>query len=158
LKMVTEIIEKQFKASEVDLVYRTRIPQSELIKITCSKESFELLKRFYDPDKLEHIETSYVVLLNKAGRVLGVKKLGEGGIDHCIIDPRIVFQTALLSNATGIILSHNHPSGNRKISEADRKITKQIKEAGELLSISVLDHIIITEQDKYVSFADEGEL
>ena len=74
-----------------------------------------------------------------------------------MVDVRVIFQVALKANATSIMIAHNHPSGNLQVSDADRKITRQIKEAGALLDIPLLDHIILT-SDGYLSFADDGYL
>jgi DNA repair protein RadC len=78
-----------------------------------------------------------------------------GGISGTVTDVRMIMQTALKSNASAIILAHNHPSGNTEPSDADKKITSKIKEAGQLLEIAVLDHLILT-SETYLSFADEG--
>ena len=90
--------------------------------------------------------------------VLGIASLFKGGVVGTIIDPRVIFQYALKTNAAQIILAHNHPSGNLKPSDADISITKKIKEGGIHLDINVLDHIILTVDERYYSFAEEGEL
>lgn len=95
-----------------------------------------------------------LILLNNANRVLGICIVSQGGITDTVVDPKLIFSTALKANATCIMLCHNHPSGNLRPSEADVKITNQCKRAGELLEIRVLDHIIISSE--YYSFADEG--
>ncbi len=82
-------------------------------------------------------------------------KVSEGGIDACIVDIRRIFQGALLSNSTSIIIAHNHPSGNLKTSQADIRLTNEIKKAGEFLKIKLLDSIILT-STTYFSFADGG--
>jgi DNA repair protein RadC len=97
------------------------------------------------------------MFLSRSNEVQGILKVSEGGIDACIVDCRKIFQGALLANSCSIILAHNHPSGNLKPSAKDIQITKEIKKAGELLRISVLDHIILTSEG-YLSLADEGLL
>ena len=92
-----------------------------------------------------------VLCLNRANKVLGWAKIGQGGISGTVADPKVIFQIALKANASSIILAHNHPS------EADNKLTRKIKNAGELLDLPVLDHIILID-DGYYSFADEGNL
>ena len=83
--------------------------------------------------------------------------MSSGGINQSVVDLRILFKNALEHLATGIIIAHNHPSGNLKPSSEDLKITKQIAEAGKILNIQLLDHLIIT-QNSYLSFADENLL
>ena len=102
-------------------------------------------------------ESFYILCLNAKCDVIGFRKIADGGIDAVVVDCRIVFSTALLCNATSIILAHNHPSGTLNPSSADRLLTTKIKNGGEILNIKVLDHIILTE-DSYYSFADNGEL
>ena len=105
----------------------------------------------------EHIEYAYVMLLNRSNRLLGVKQLSMGGISGTVIDPKIVFQTALKANASCIILAHNHPSGEIVPSEQDNSLTSKLKSAGEFLDLPLLDHLILT-QDKYFSYKDEGRI
>jgi DNA repair protein RadC len=97
-------------------------------------------------------------MLNKANKVLGYSKISSGGISGTLVDPKLIFQTALKANASSIILAHNHPSGNKQPSDADTRITKKCTGAGTLLDITVLDHLIITPDDLYYSYADEGTL
>ncbi|MBD3907313.1 JAB domain-containing protein, partial [Chryseobacterium muglaense] len=84
-----------------------------------------------------------------------IKKISECGISSTLVDVRIILQAALLCNASGIIISHNHPSGNLKPSSCDIKMTTQIKEAAKLMSMTLLDHVIMT-SDSHYSFADDG--
>lgn len=103
---------------------------------------------------LQH-EEFWVLLMNRANRVMGKHMISRGGISGTIADPKVIFNRALLSQSSAIILVHNHPSGNTQPSQADRDITKKMRKAGDLLDLPVLDHIIIAE-DGYFSFADEG--
>ena len=100
-------------------------------------------------------EEFWVLYLNNSNKVIYKAQLSKGGITGTVVDIRIIFKMALEQNATGLILSHNHPSGKLIASEADLKITKRIKEAGQTLEIQVLDHLIITETG-YLSFQGEG--
>ncbi|MNS54902.1 hypothetical protein D3C72_877200 [compost metagenome] len=95
--------------------------------------------------------------MNNSNGVLHKYQLSKGGITGTVVDVRLVFKVAIEQNATAIILAHNHPSGVLYPSEADRKITKKLKTAGENLDIRVLDHVIITE-NSYYSFGDDGIL
>ena len=126
-----------------------------MVKLTCSRDSFDLLKDSWEDQ--DYCETFKVILLNRASKVIGVKTISTGGITGTVADPKLIFQTALLCHAVSIILAHNHPSGNKRPSEADIKLTQRLKNGGLYLEIAVLDHIIMAEDD-YYSFADEGEL
>jgi len=98
-----------------------------------------------------------MLLLDQGNNVLGYYKVSEGGITGTVVDIRLVFSTVLKSLATGIVLIHNHPSGNIWPSKKDVELTRKIKKAGEILDITVCDHIIVT-PERYYSFADNGEL
>lgn len=123
-------------------------------KITCSDDAYQLMK----PELLDlpH-EVFWVILLNRANQVIKKQIVSTGGVSGTIADPKIIFKAALDNLSSAIILVHNHPSGNLKPSQADIQLTKKMKEAGALLEIPVLDHIIFTD-DNYFSFADEGIL
>nr|WP_315202161.1 DNA repair protein RadC [uncultured Flavobacterium sp.] len=124
----------------------------ELTKITSSKAVFEVMHPIIG--ELPH-EEFWVLFLNNSNKILFKTQLSKGGMTGTIVDVRIVFKMAFEQNATAIILTHNHPSGKLRASDADIQITKKIKTAGQQLDIPVLDHIIITENG-YYSFADEG--
>ena len=145
------------KVAEIEINYKNRVNPSDRPKITRSQDCFELLKSIWNMDKIEYVEEFYVVLLNRANRVLGVSRISEGATAGCIVDPKRVFQAALKSNASGIILAHNHPSGQTVPSDSDVNITNKIKNAGSFLEISVLDHLIITPYE-FFSFSDNGYL
>jgi DNA repair protein RadC len=124
----------------------------ELTKITSSKAVFEVMQPIIG--ELPH-EEFWVLFLNNSNKILFKSQLSKGGMTGTIVDVRIVFKIAFEQNATAIILTHNHPSGKLRASDADIQITKKIKAGGEQLDIPVLDHIIITETG-YYSFVDEG--
>jgi DNA repair protein RadC len=126
----------------------------ELKKITSSKTTYELMQPIIG--ELPH-EEFWVLYLNNANKVLLKSQQGKGGITGTLVDVRLVFKTAFELGATALILCHNHPSGNVKPSEADKKLTQKLKVAGENLDIQVLDHLIVTENG-YFSFADEDLL
>jgi len=128
--------------------------QFEKPKITSSRDVFELLK----PDLIDiSHEEFWVLLLNRANRVLKKCQISQGGVSGTVADPKIIFKMALENLASGIILAHNHPSGNLTASQADIDLTRKLKEAGKLLEVQVLDHLILGGL-KYFSFADEGLL
>lgn len=141
--------------AEVELVYRTKIKASKRPQISDSKLAFQILLNSWDHDKIELVEQFKILLLNKSNRVLGIAQISSGGISGTVADPRHIFALALKANATGIILSHNHPSGNLKPSSADELLTEKLRQAGTFLEIKILDHLILC-SDQYYSFADEG--
>jgi DNA repair protein RadC len=123
-------------------------------KIGGSADAFEILKA--DLLDIPH-EAFWILLLNRANRVIKKHQISQGGVAGTVADPKIIFKIAVEELASGIILAHNHPSGNLTASQADIDLTKKLKESGKLLDIQVLDHIIIAGK-KYFSFADEGLL
>jgi len=124
----------------------------DLIKVTSSKKIFEMMQPIMG--ELAH-EEFWVLFLNNSNKIISKSQLSKGGMTGTIVDVRLVFKLALENGATGLILCHNHPSGNLEPSKADKEITKKLKAAGESLDVKVLDHLIITET-KYYSFVDEG--
>ena len=124
------------------------------IKISSSNDIYQLIKpELMDLPK----EEFWIILLNRANRLIKKEQISSGGISGTVADPKIIFKAALDQYASSIILVHNHPSGNLKPSQADINLTKKMKEAGKLLEIPVLDHIIFSNEG-YLSFADEGML
>jgi len=124
----------------------------ELRKITSSKVVFNIMQPIIG--ELPH-EEFWVLYLNNSNKVIYKSQLSKGGITGTVVDIRLIFKTAFEYNATAIILTHNHPSGVLQASDADKQITRKLKDAGKNLDINVLDHIIITEKG-YFSFMDEG--
>lgn len=123
-------------------------------KITCSNDAYTYLSP-YLLDKT--IEEFWILILNKANKVIASRKISQGGISGTVADPKIIFKAALDERGSSIILAHNHPSGNITASNNDIKLTKKLKQAGETLDLPVLDHIIFSDEH-YFSFADEGIL
>jgi DNA repair protein RadC len=145
--------------AEVSLIYVTKVKPSERLVISCSRDAHKIFFDSWNQSTIEHKETFKMLLLNRANKVLGITTISEGGLSGTVTDVRLIYQYAIKGNACGIIIAHNHPSGNINPSESDMKITNKIKEAGNLLDIQLLDHIILTpERDLYRSFADEGQL
>lgn len=140
--------------AEISVRYSHPVPARERIKISSSRDLFDQLTNIFE-DVMEHHERFVIVMLSRSNQILGYYKLSEGGLSGTVADPKMIFQVALKANASSIILSHNHPSGNPKPSEADISLTKKIKEAGSFLDLPILDHLIVT-ADYYFSFADEG--
>ncbi|NQV01400.1 MAG: DNA repair protein RadC [Bacteroidia bacterium] len=117
-----------------------------------SQDAFSVFKTVMQDKPYEEF---WILLLNRANRLIRKECISEGGISGTVVDPKKIFKVALDYHATGIILGHNHPSGNTKPSESDIRITNKIVEAGKLLEVSVLDHIIVTDSE-FFSFSDQG--
>lgn len=143
--------------SEIELIYRTKVKASDRPQIKSSNDAYRLALSAWNPDKIELFEQFKVLLLNNANRALGIYEVSSGGITGTVVDVRLIFSAALKANATALIMIHNHPSGQLKASEADKQITRKVKEAGKILDISLLDSLIIT-PETYYSFADDGAL
>ena len=153
----TNIQSALYQVSEVELIYKSKMKASDRPKITSSKDAYNILIHCWNENKLDLQEQFKVLFLNRANKVLGVFEVSTGGITGTVADSRLIFAAALKMNACSLVLSHNHPSGNLKPSRQDEELTLKIKQAGELLDIKVLDHIIVT-GEAYYSFADEGLL
>lgn len=143
--------------SEIELIYKTKVKNSERPQIKSSKDAYKLILSAWDHNKIEFFEQFKVLLLNQAHKALGIYEISSGGIAGTVVDLRLIFTSALKANATYLMMIHNHPSGNLTASEADKQITRKVKEAGRLLDITLLDSLIIT-SESYYSFADEGAL
>ncbi len=126
----------------------SKVPET----IGSSKDAYIIMKRHLVD--LNH-EEFWIILTGRSQKVLGKELVSKGGISETIVDPKIIFGIALQHQATNIYLVHNHPSGNLKPSQNDIILTKRLAEAGRIMDIKILDHIIIAEKS-YYSFADEG--
>jgi DNA repair protein RadC len=132
--------------------------QKNKIQIKTSADAFDILFPLFDKDIIEYQEQFFLLLLNYANRVLGWIKLSSGGTTGTVVDPKMVFSIALKTNASGLVLCHNHPSSNLSPSQSDQVLTKKIREGGSFLDIKLLDHLIVSPEGVYFSFADEGML
>ncbi|TLX76907.1 JAB domain-containing protein [Labilibacter sediminis] len=123
-------------------------------KISGSRDVYEMMHPILAD--LPH-EEFWIILLNRANKVIGHQRISQGGIAGTVIDSRMIMKLAIDQLASSIILCHNHPSGNKMPSNQDKTITQKLKKAGSIMDIPVLDHIIVTDAG-YYSFADEGEV
>lgn len=144
-RVVAELIPKYNKKNQLPSV-----------KVDSSATASEFIRKFYPVD-LNYREAFVALYLNRANNVQGFTIISTGGLSGTVADPKLIFQNALLCNASSLIVSHNHPSGNVKPSHADINVTKKIKEVGTALNLPLIDHVILTENDLF-SFADEGLL
>lgn len=146
------------KVNEISIKYQGNFKISQAPKITSSSSATELLFEAWNKDQIGLQECFKVLLLNNANKVKGIYGVSTGGITGTMVDLRIVFAVILKSLTTSVILAHNHPSGTLRPSEADKRLTEKIKKAAMLFDVKVLDHLIITPDGDYYSFADNGIL
>lgn len=144
-----------YTVGEVELTYKSTSKSRS--KIYSSEDAYKYLLPTYKEGTICYKEYFKVLFLNQSSQILGYTLISEGGITETCADVRVILQAALLTNSVTIILAHNHPSGSMKPSRQDMEITKQVKDAAQLMRIKVLDHIILTDTG-YYSFADEGQL
>lgn len=144
--------------------YKSNLPQITLklkkgeelnCKIMTSKDAADLFRKVWDNDSLLIYESMIVIFLNRQNNTIGWFKMSQGGLSGTLMDNRLILATALNCLAQGIIICHNHPSGNLTPSEADTKLTKKLEEAGKIMDINLLDSLILTETDHF-SYADNG--
>ena len=152
--MESKIANKQ-EVAEVELRYKTNVHPDNRAQIKSSQDAYRILFDSWNKNTIEHIEEFKLLLMNRANRVLGMVSLSKGSTSGSIVDIKVILQYAIKANASSIIVSHNHPSGNPEPSESDRKITNRIKQSCDLIEISCLDHLIVLPVEGYFSFSDE---
>lgn len=148
---------KLFEGAEVQISYNPKFKVSERPQIRSSNDAYRILRQQWDSGKIEFLEEFKILLLNRRNRVLGMVNISQGGVAATAVDSKIVFASALKANASGIILCHNHPSGELDPSTEDITLTNKLKLGAELLDIDILDHLIIGVH-AYYSFSDLGML
>ena len=137
-------------------ILKTEKTDFEKVQISSSKNAADYIRQFYSDD-IEIYESFFILLLNRANKTIGYAKISQGGITGTYVDKKIIAKYIIDSLASGVIIAHNHPSGQLVPSDADKRITKDIKEVCSLIDSSLLDHVILT-ADNYFSFSDEGIL
>ena len=145
------------KVAEVEITYRPKFKVSERPQISKSKDAYDILMQQWDFGKIALLEEFKILLLNRRNRVLGIVHISSGGLSGTVADPKVIFTAALKGCASGIILCHNHPSGELDPSNEDLSLTRRLVDAGKMLDLKILDHLIICD-DRYYSFGDEGIL
>lgn len=126
-------------------------------KIASSRDVNEYVRQFYHED-IEVYESFFILLLNRANNTEGYAKISQGGTAGTVVDIKIIAKYCVDSLASSVIIVHNHPSGNTNPSNSDRRITERVKKALDYLEIQLLDHLILSPEGEYYSFADEGNL
>ena len=147
---------KTYKANCPELKVQLKRDAIKKVKITNSKDSADFFRELWD-DSIGIYESFFCIYLNNANNTIGWYKVSQGGITGTVADPRLIIKKALDVLAIGIIMCHNHPSGQLRPSEQDLQLTEKIKQVGKFLDIQVLDHIILTEES-YYSFSDNGNI
>lgn len=137
---------------EVNIHYKRPIYHS-MAYVSSSDKAVEYLRHFINADTLDHKEYFWVLLLNRANRLLAISEIGKGSAVGVVVNHKEIFQLILRTNATAFIVAHNHPSGQLKISKEDKKTTEKIIQMSNILDINFLDHIILT-TESYYSFAN----
>ncbi|MBR8535006.1 DNA repair protein RadC [Carboxylicivirga sediminis] len=139
--------------ASLELGRRRKLQETETRpKISCSKDVSNIFQPILGDI---HHEEFWVLMLNRSNQVIAKNKVSQGGLSGTVIDVRLILKSAIDHLASSIVLCHNHPSGNVQPSDADTKVTKKMSEAGRIMDIPVLDHIIVTD-GSYFSYADEG--
>ena len=145
---------KAIAEAAVELYKRVQIKQAERQQVISSETACNILRPLIGDIEKEEF---WAIYLNQSNRVIRKERLSAGGITGTLVDVRLIMKGALLCNATGMIIAHNHPSGNENPSGEDNRITEQVKKAADTLSIRLLDHVIIT-SNTYYSYMDNGML
>ncbi len=147
---------KRCPCHEVQIHYRRPIFDVPK-KIASSEDADAILREFIDLGRIDHKEFFWLILLNNSNYVIGMSEIGAGNTTGVCVNFKEIFQLAILANAMGIIVAHNHPSGNLNASTSDIQITQKLRESTKLLDITLLDHLIITSEG-FRSLSDDGKL
>jgi DNA repair protein RadC len=153
--MENSLILTEEKVSEISVSYSSFIPFEKRLLVNSSQISEKAFRKIWKQEEMELRESFKMMILNKQKHLLGIITLFEGGTDNVSVDIRLLLAIALKSNASTIILAHNHPSGLIKPSYQDRTLTERIVQAASIFDIEVCDHLILTAEN-YFSFSDNG--
>lgn len=159
------------KSNLPQITLRYNPGQMRKVRVSTSQDAHQLLREIFNRDTIELFESFIVLYLNRANTTIGYQVISQGGVSGTVVDSRLIFTSAISCCASGIILAHNHPSGNMKPSQQDLDLTRRINEICKLVNIQLLDHIVLSPQTNceqqvregfgmiqkpYLSFADEG--
>ena len=143
-----------YSFNEVSLTYKPAYISAYRPEVRTARDAFNILNEYWS-DQIGIQEEFNMLFLDRSNRAMGIFNLAKGGISSVQVDKRLAFACALKARANSLILAHNHPSGNLKPSQKDKSLTSSFQEAGKLLDISILDHLILSPDGGYFSFADE---
>lgn len=144
----------EYQAAFPELELRYKKSQLKKVKIQDSAGAANTFRQIFNENTIDYREEFYAMYLNRANNTIAWYNVSRGGISGTVADLKIILSLALKVGASGFIVAHNHPSGELKPSEADLSLTKKLKQAGQLLDLHLLDHLILTSED-YISFADK---
>jgi len=147
-----------FKVNVVSLCYKQKYDTTEYPIINNSKIAADILYESWDKDTIAMEEQFKVLYLNRRNQVIGLYTVCVGGVTGTVVCNKKILACGLKIVASGMIIAHNHPSGNKMLSEKDRQVTKSLQEAGKIMDIKLLDHIIVLPDGNYTSFSDNNEL
>ena len=147
----------QYQISEIKLTYTHKVKVADRPRVTDSETAYQLFRANWDDMTINLCEEFKILLLDRNNACMGIVPISKGGVSGTIVDAKLIFAAALKAKSSGIILGHNHPSGNLKASNSDKTLTDSLVQAGHFLSLPVLDHIILGDED-YLSFADKNLL
>lgn len=145
------------QVAEIQLTYKNKVKAEDRPQIKSSRDAYWVLESNWS-DQIGLVEEFNILLLDRANRVMAMCPISKGGVAGTVVDLKIVFAAALKGRASSIILSHNHPSGNLSPSQTDIELTKRFEQAGKILDIMVLDHLILSPDGDYYSFSDDLKL
>lgn len=143
---------------ELKLSYNRTGEYKKYDPIRTSKDVHQVLRQVFDPELIEAREEFVILYVNRANKLIGYYKAFQGGVASVVADTKLMLSMGLKSLASGMIIAHNHPSGNLTPSDQDIRLTNRVKEACKLVDIELMDHLILTADGDYYSFADEGRL
>ncbi len=144
-----------FEVTEIKMIYQNRIKAADRPQIMSSRGAYMILLSNWS-EQIGYIEEFYILLLDRSNRVMARYLVSQGGLAGTVVDTKVIFAAALKGRASSLIISHNHPSGALRPSQADIDLTKKLIEAGKILEIPILDHLILSPEGGYYSFSDEG--
>jgi DNA repair protein RadC len=154
--MIDEIIQG-LHVAEISIEYKSKVKPKDRPQVVTAYDAYKVFEKSWNEHTMDLMEEFKVIFLNNGNKVLGICSFSVGGITSTCTDLRLVYATALKLCACGIIICHNHPSGSLKPSVADKQLTERFRQAGKLLDIVLLDHLLIS-SGGYYSFADKGAL
>jgi DNA repair protein RadC len=135
-----------------------KVKKSQLFKVVSNEDAATVVRSVFNKDTMDWIEEVFIIFVNRRNAMLGFCKISTGGTAGAIVDPKVIFSLALkVPGTSGIIVAHNHPSGNTQPSREDKDLARKLVEGGKILEIAVIDFMIITDES-YYSFRGEGLL
>ena len=156
--MTQKSILEKIPEIEISIKYKKEVHPTKRFQVKSAEDIAVFARALFNADTINWTEEVILICLNQSSSIMGYYKVSSGGISSAIVDPKVVFTFALNCCATKVILAHNHPSSNIKPSQADDRMTQQIKQGGEILGIDLLDHVIVTDDNGYYSYLENDQL